>query len=35
MISQRKVMFASEFDALEVVTKELKSKLTPMSSQVS
>ncbi|KAG1740649.1 cysteine proteinase [Suillus lakei] len=30
----RKVKFASEFDALEVVTDELKSKLTPVSSRL-
>lgn len=34
MILQRKVKFASEFDALEVVTDELKSKLTPVSSRL-
>jgi ubiquitin carboxyl-terminal hydrolase 14 len=28
------VKFASEFDALEVVTDELKSKLTPVSSRL-
>ncbi|KAG2078471.1 cysteine proteinase [Suillus decipiens] len=30
----RKVKFASEFDALEIVTDELKSKLTPVSSRL-
>ncbi|KAG2130373.1 hypothetical protein DEU56DRAFT_815676 [Suillus clintonianus] len=30
----RKVKFASEFDALEVATDELKSKLTPVSSRL-
>jgi ubiquitin carboxyl-terminal hydrolase 14 len=31
---QRKVKFATEFDALDIVTDELKSKLAPVSSRL-
>ena len=34
MDSQRKVKFATEFDALDIVTDELKAKLAPVSTRL-